>query len=201
MSLQPAAAKALRTQILKVAASLNQMNYEYAKLVWRTKNELVKQPGEVVHFWLFLGFESWEKYAQEELGISYKKANKYVTVWQKFGIDLKNKWSIKDVVTITKMFFLERVVTPKNVTAWLQRAKTISDAELQEITRAQSRGKGAQMLTRLGIQIDRTRADAMYAAIDDLKDLSGIRIQGEIVYAAVIYAHSRKKHFIQTMFP
>jgi hypothetical protein len=188
MPLTTATASKLRADTKTLAATLNDHNFNFSHLLYRTATETVrtdkaKAETPVYQSW---GFVSWNDYVRRELAMSPQKANDYVRVWEVFGIKLSGHWPKSLVTTLGKMRILADYVTTQNVTALLKRAASHSEDELRSAIDPKRKGSAANFLTSICIRIDIDRGREIRGAGIEAKDILGVANQADALYALIM---------------
>ena len=106
-----------------------------AKNFGRLENELIAvlQEIEAQKIYLELGFSSLFKYATASLGLSEANAYTFIAVARKAkSIPLLQQSLEEASVSVSKVKPILAVLEPENSKAWIQKAKTLSKAEIEK---------------------------------------------------------------------
>jgi len=129
-------AEDLRKKVARVRATLAEAHIEMCETLYETFfNTVNDEDGKFVAVWKEWGFESWEDFVEEEVGMHKETGAAYRRVWEVFYIDLAGHWDEKHLVSITRMKTLCPYVTKRNVESWLKKAKTMSCCALNHAVR------------------------------------------------------------------
>lgn len=118
-------AEEVRDRINQVKDTIETSYAELAQLLYE-----VQEQG----FFVGYGYESFKEYAEDELGIGYRKARYLVVIAgavARAGVD----WDRVVSIGWTKMRTIAKLLTPTNAEEWLDRAENSTQDQLLELTK------------------------------------------------------------------
>jgi hypothetical protein len=130
-------AASIRKSVLGLKDKMEHLYIEFAEQLYKVVHSKVKGTS----LWETWGYDSFEDYAQHELGMKRAKAYYFMQIWKQLhinaGISKKKlgelNWSkAKELSPLVK----QGVLTEDNKDEWVQKAKTTSVSKLIEETRA-----------------------------------------------------------------
>jgi hypothetical protein len=129
-----AKAAATRKKAISVMEGNTKSVLLLAEVLWETYAYDVKVNGLLVPLWEAWGHHDWFQYVEVELGIHMTTAAKFRRMHEIYNIDLQDSFepNAMDGMSATKLTILARVVTKKNVNAWLKKARKLSCCSLDE---------------------------------------------------------------------
>lgn len=133
-TLTNASANALRKRAVEVTEQNTKSILALAEVLWETYAHDVKVNGIATELWIAWGHDDWFQYVEVELGIHMSTAAIYRRMHEVYNIELKESFEpgAMDGISATKLKILTRVVTKKNINAWLRKAKGLSCCALEE---------------------------------------------------------------------
>jgi len=135
-----AASAKLRAEAVSLSRKTAAHQFELARCLYHADTDFVvlQVDGEdvdtlVVESW---GYTSAAQWAEHELGLHITTSRSYIKVYRLFGVQLNGMWTMDQLLPITKMIQLIRVLGPgsnqRTVTAWLNRGRTLSCCDLTD---------------------------------------------------------------------
>lgn len=118
-------AEEVRDRINQVKDTIETSYAELAQLLYE-----VQEQG----FFIQYGFESFREYAEQELGIGYRKA-RYLVVIAAAVARAGVPWDRVVSIGWTKMRTIAKLMTPSNAEEWLGRAENSTQDQLLELTK------------------------------------------------------------------
>lgn len=133
-TISSARAEALRKKAVEITEQNTKSILALAEVLWETYAYDVKVNGIATPLWTAWGHDNWETYVEVELGIHMSTAANFRRMHEVYNIDLKDSFESgsMDGISATKLKILTRVVTKKNVNAWLRKAAKLSCCALEE---------------------------------------------------------------------
>lgn len=132
-------AKKFRTLIKSRAKDKFDGDWEFARLVWVAKNMTVSSAGESQKFYQYCGYNLWRDYCNMEVGLDPKSADRYVKVYQKYGVDLQGIFKKKHITHVTKMYRLISLVNEENVNDVFEQVKDLTAADFDKMVGAEAK--------------------------------------------------------------
>ncbi len=129
-----AKAESLRNRAKEVMEQNTKSVLAMAEVLWETWAYTVTVGGLETNLWTAWGFADWFAYVEVELGIHQSTAANFRRMHEVYNIELKDSFEsdAMDGISATKLKILTRIVTKKNINAWLRRAKKMSCCSLEE---------------------------------------------------------------------
>jgi hypothetical protein len=133
-TLTSARAKALREKAIAVTEQNTKSVLGLAQVLWETYTHDVKINGEQIPLWSAWGHENWDQYVEVELGIHMTTAANFRRMHEVYSVQLKDSFDLNalDGISATKLKILTRVVSTRNISGWLKKAKKLSCCALEE---------------------------------------------------------------------
>src|SRR5512135_900320 len=127
-------ADSLRQKAVNIVQEETKKILELAEVLWETWAYDVKVNGIDTPLWTAWDHDTWEQYVEVELGIHMTTAANFRRMHEIYNIELKGSIEPEAMegISYTKLKIMTRVVTKKNVNAWLRRAKKMSCCGLEE---------------------------------------------------------------------
>lgn len=124
----------LRKRAIEVTEQNTKSVLQLAEVLWETYTHDVKIGGNVIALWAAWDYSDWFQYVEVELGIHQTTAAIFRRMHEVYNIDLKDSFDsgVMDGISATKLKILTRVVTRKNINAWLRKAAKLSCCGLEE---------------------------------------------------------------------
>lgn len=132
----------VRGRAKELAKQLEMGYMELAKILYQvydTQVRLGEDYGPIVPIYTTWGYKTFSEYAEKELGLHHRKAERLRSIWYKLEIELSGLSDItrERIVRIgwTKVRELIRVLTVKNADDWVEQGEKLSYPELYEAIR------------------------------------------------------------------
>ena len=140
-------ARTIKKEVLALAADKKQRDLAFCGALYRLRYLEVKDRSGSIPFWKFCGSTSWEHFCEGTLGINARKAAKYVSVFDKYCVQLDNVFDPeKHTLDIDKMISLMNVVNENNLDRVLSQAANMSNRNFKKLT-GPSVPKGKRMVS------------------------------------------------------
>jgi hypothetical protein len=121
------------------------MAFQFGKVLFEIYYTDVELGKNTVPVWKAWGFDDWFLYCECELHMHAGTAHSYKNVYEVFGVELRGDWPKADLLPISKMRALSRIVEKKNVKKWLKDAKKWSVCQTEEEVEYALTGKRKRM--------------------------------------------------------
>jgi hypothetical protein len=170
-------ASAIRKTVLGLKDKMEHLYIEFAEQLYLVVHSTVKGTS----LWETWGYDSFEDYAQQELGMKRAKAYYFMQIWKQLHINAgipKKKlaelnWSkAKELSPLVK----QGVLTEENRDEWIHKAKTTSVSKLIEATREAKAGspvsKEVEKVFRVTYGLYEEQYDNLTKALDIAKVLA-----------------------------
>jgi len=131
----------------------------------------------------FQGFDTWCQWADEELGLVRREAERHIQVYRKFGIELKGVFEVeRDLLDHSKMHRICSLVTPQNCAEWIARARTMTCRELERARKAHSADAPTEYF-HLGFELTLEEIEVCESALSQARRQLGHRRKGAALAA------------------
>lgn len=157
----------LRTKAKTLSKALEQGYMELAKILYEVFSTPIDNDPKNPPMYVAWGFTSFAQYADEELGLDRRKAERLRAIWYRLSVELCDLDDItrQRVINLgwTKVRELIRVLTLRNAQEWVDKAEGCTQQELQNAIRVYLEKKDARLMQRF--KDAQTKQDAAVAAI------------------------------------
>lgn len=119
-------ATSVRSRIVDLRESINSSYVEMCGLLYAVKKK---------ELWSEWGFETFDKYIEDELGFHYRKAAYLLSTWEALVVNAKVPIEKLRDVQWTKARLIAPLANEKNAAGLLEKAKRMSQDELQSFVR------------------------------------------------------------------
>lgn len=127
-------AKNLRSEIRKAVAENIGNDLEMCQRLFYTRVAFIEDGRTTIPFFAYCGYDSWEEYVTQDLGILYKRARKWSDVYSKYYIELASVFDPKKhSIDINKMILLMKHVSVDNLDAMISAAKNATKEEIKAV--------------------------------------------------------------------
>lgn len=131
------------------------------------------------------GYEKWKDYVEEDLGISNRKAQYLMSIFQWIAVEIKDPEVREKIKGIgwTKVKELVQVANEDNIDEWIDKAKNMNFVELSEHARAKIRGEKepTEKFHRMTFTLSADQAINVEEAIETAKEIANSDKKGHLL--------------------
>lgn len=123
----------LRRQISNIVEGHAKFSLDLCWAVYETYERMVLVGGQPVFIWEAWGYDDWQEFVGQELGLYPTTAYAYRRIWEVFGVELDGAWDKKNLLGVTKMRILaaDQAMNRRNVDKKLRTAAKMTCAQLR----------------------------------------------------------------------
>lgn len=171
--------------------------FDFGALLYEIYFSDIKVGKEVIPVWRAWGYETWFLYCECELHMHAATVNSYRNVYDIFGVQLDGMWNKKDILPITKMRSLLKVVNENNVKSWVKKAKKLSCCDLDDEVEYALTGKKTRLRHFTARMDDKSFTEVKNIISDAREDFDGLD-KGEVmarIFRQWNHMHKSAKRF------
>jgi hypothetical protein len=173
-------ADSLREKAKELSNSNARASFELGKILYEIYYSDVLVSGKPIPIWKVWGHDSWFNYVECELHMHVHTANSYRNVYDVFGVSLKGSFNPDDLLPITKMRALSRIVTKQNLKSWLKKAGQLSCCQLEDEIEIELTGN-RKKTKHFSVLMTKSQFDDVKEIILKAKEIFGDIDNGDVV--------------------